>query len=173
MSKYGKTLVLDSSYIPRSVISSSRAFVISLNGNCEIIHSHPESFQLVNKELIIKKPSIIRIPKYINIQFHNVPLSKANIYRRDGYKCVYCGHNKKQDLTIDHVIPKCKGGKNTWENMVSACKRCNNNKDSQSLEEFGVKIEKPKKPHYLMLLKNLSFIHEEWEDYLLIGKSQI
>jgi hypothetical protein len=68
MSKYGKCLVLDSSYIPRSVISTERAFVISYKGNADVIHEHPESFKLINPELDIKKPSIIRVFKYVIVK---------------------------------------------------------------------------------------------------------
>jgi hypothetical protein len=73
VNKYGKTLVLDSSYMPRSIINTERAFVISYKGNADIIAEHPESFKLVNPELDIKKPSIIRVFKYVNQGIQKVP----------------------------------------------------------------------------------------------------
>lgn len=165
---FKKTLVLDSSYIPRSIISSTRAFVIVYKGNAEVVSNHPAYFQLVDETVKINKPSIIRVPKYIKTDNQKVPLSKTNIFKRDGHTCVYCGVNKRKDLTIDHVIPQSKGGKNTWNNLVTACFKCNNKKGSLDLEEFGVNIEKPIRPHYLMLMRQLNYIYKEWKIYLSI-----
>ena len=165
---YKKTLVLDSSYIPRSIVSSTRAFVIVYKGSAEVVENHPVHFKLVDEDLKINKPSIIRIPKYIKTDKHKVPLNKANVMRRDGHTCVYCGSNKRQDLTIDHVIPQSKGGKNTWNNLVTACFKCNNKKGSLDLSEFGGEIDKPIRPHYLMLMKTINYIYDSWKVYLSI-----
>ena len=163
---FKKTLVLDSSYIPRSIVSSSRAFVIVYKGNAEVVEEHPVHFKLVDEDLKINKPSIIRIPKYVKTDKHKVPLNKSNVMRRDGHTCVYCGASKRQDLTIDHVIPQSKGGKNTWNNLVTACFKCNNKKGSLDLDEFGIEINKPIRPHYLMLMKTLNHIYDAWRPYL-------
>ena len=167
MSKYAKTLVLDSSFIPRSIINTERAFVISYKGNADIIAEHPESFKLVNPELDIKKPSIIRVFKYVNQPIHKVPLNRENVFRRDNYECVYCGSGVIKTLTLDHVIPQSKGGGNSWDNLVTACKRCNSEKADLTLEEFGKEIPEPKRPHYLMLMRQLDYIPKEWEPFLL------
>lgn len=166
MSKYGKTLVLDSSYMARSIINTDRAFVITYKGNADIVAEHPESFKLVNPELDIKKPSIIRVYKYVNQVIQKVPLSRENIYRRDNYECVYCGDNNKKTLTLDHVIPQSKGGKDTWDNLVTACRKCNSEKSNLTLEEYGKEIPQPRRPHYLMLMKQVHHIPKEWEPYL-------
>jgi hypothetical protein len=165
---YKKTLVLDSSYIPRSIVSSTRAFTIVYKGSAEVIENHPAHFKMVDEDLKINKPSIIRIPRYIKHHRHNVPPSRQNIFKRDGHTCVYCGNRERRKLTIDHVIPQSKGGKNSWDNLVTACFKCNNEKADLSLKEYGVSIEKPRKPHYLMLLKQLNYIYEAWKPYLLI-----
>ena len=166
--KYTKALVLDSSYLPRSIITTERAFVITYKGNAQIVAEHPESFKLVNPNLDIKKPSIIRVPKYVNLKHQKVPLNRENIYKRDNYTCVYCPENDKKLLTIDHVIAKAKGGQNTWENLVTACKSCNGDKADLTLEEYGKEIPMPKRPHYLMLMKQLSYIPKEWRVYLFL-----
>ena len=105
MSKYQKALVVDASFIARSVISTERAFVISYKGNAEVIAEHPETFNLVNPELIIYKPSIIRVFTYVKQNIQKVPLTRENVYRRDNYECVYCGCSNQRTLTLDHVIP--------------------------------------------------------------------
>ena len=170
MEKQSKTLVLDSSYTPRGIISSLRAFTIVYKGNANIVHEHKESFKLCDPELIIKKPSIIRVPKYVYTKNHKVPMTRRNIYRRDENMCVYCGEKMNRELTLDHVIPRCKGGQNTWENLVTACKDCNNEKGDMSFEEYCISINKdikyPKKPHYLRLLSNIKETPEEWKIYL-------
>lgn len=165
MSKFRKTLVVDSSFIARAIISTERAFVIHYKGNAEIIAEHPESFGLVNKDLDIKKPSIIRVFKYVN-QYKNVSLTRENVFKRDNYECVYCGSCK--NLTIDHVIPQSKGGKDSWDNLVTACRSCNAEKADLTLEEYGKEIPQPKKPHYLMLMRGMDDIPEEWEKFLFL-----
>ncbi len=74
-----------------------------------------------------KKPSIIRLVYNVNVPFRKVILSKDNVFKRDGYKCAYCSSEK--NLTIDHILPKSKGGKNTWENLITACGKCNLKKE--------------------------------------------
>ena len=120
MSKYQKTLVVDSSFIARSVIPTERAFVISYKGNAEVIAEHPETFGLVNPKLEIYKPSIIRVFTYVKQNIQKVPLTRENVYRRDNYECVYCGSSNQRTLTLDHVIPQSKGGKDSWDNLVTA-----------------------------------------------------
>lgn len=168
---YKRCLVIDSSWIPRAIISTERAFVISYKGNAEIIEAHPESFGLVNPELDIQKPSIIRVFTYVNKNFLKVPLTRDNVFRRDNYECVYCPpgkvHNKK-DLTLDHVLPQSKGGKDTWNNLVTACKPCNHTKSDLLIEELGLVNPNPKRPHYLMLLNSGGDIPDSWRPFLFL-----
>jgi tRNA(Ile)-lysidine synthase TilS/MesJ len=164
--KHKKTLVIDSSHMPRSIISSDRAFVISYKGNAEIIDEHDETFQLVNPLLKIKKPSIIKVNKYVNQKYFKVPFSRDNVYKRDNYECVYCGDDNYKTLTLDHVHPTSKGGQNTFENVVTACRKCNGQKADLTLEEWGKSIPNPKRPHFLMLMKSVGEIPESWKKYL-------
>ena len=166
MNKYQKTLVVDSSFMARSIISTERAFVITYKGNAEVIAEHPVTFGLVNPELEIFKPSIIRVYKYVKRHISKVPLTRENVYRRDNFECVYCGSSNLKLLTLDHVIPQSKGGPNSWDNLVTACKSCNGEKADLTLEEFGKAIPEPKRPHYLMLMKQVNYIPKEWEAFL-------
>lgn len=168
MNKYNKCLVVDSSYIARSIITTERAYVISYKGNADIVATHPESFKVVNPNLDIPKPSIIRVFTYIKLDFRKVPLSRENVFRRDNYECVYCGNDNRKVLTLDHVVPQSKGGKNSWNNLVTACKKCNNEKSDLTLEEYGKEIPQPRRPHYLMLMKQLHYIPKEWKPYLFL-----
>lgn len=168
---YDRCLVVDSNYMSKQVISSERAFVIWFKGNAEIISNHDVYFKLVNPDLQIKKPSIIKIKKYVNY-YGKAALNRENIFKRDNYTCAYCpeGTEHKRDfLTIDHIIPKSKGGKDTWENLITACKGCNNLKADLSLKVFKKDFHvHPKKPHHLMMLKNVGYIYDEWKPYLFM-----
>lgn len=166
MSNSSKCLVLDNSYTARSIITTERAFVIFYKGNAHIVANHNETFGLVNKDLDIYKPSIIRVDTYVDV--HNkVSLNRENIYKRDNFECVYCGNSDRRLLTLDHVIPQSKGGPNTWDNLVTACKPCNGEKADMTVEEYGHAHPNPKRPHYLMLMKKVDYdIPEEWKDFL-------
>ena len=164
---FKKCLVLDASYMPRSIITSERAFTIFYKGNAEIVENHPSKFKVVNPNLEIYKPSIIRVKKNMKVDFHKTKLSRENVFKRDGYTCVYCGSEDKRKLTIDHVIPQSRGGKDTWENLVTACFKCNQEKNDLTIKEWGRKEPNPKRPHHLLLLKAVENVPKEWYTYLL------
>lgn len=169
--EFRKCLVVDSSYMPRQVIDSLRAYVIFGKGNAEIIANHDETFGLVNKELTIYRPSVIRVPKFINLDITRVPYSRESVFKRDNYTCVYCEDDYSQDkrmLSIDHVLPQSKGGKDSFENCVTACKQCNWEKRDLTIEEWGREHPNPRRPHYLMMLKSLEYIPESWMKFLLL-----
>ena len=169
--EFYKTLVLDSSYMPRQVIDSLRAYVIFSKGNAEIVANHTEKIKLVNPELIILRPSIIRVKKYINLDITRVPYSRENVFKRDNYTCVYCGYDCSKDkrvLSLDHVLPQSKGGEDSFENCVTACKGCNWEKDDLTIEEWGKPFPNAYKPHYLMMMKTLEYIPKEWMKYMML-----
>lgn len=166
-----KTLVLNSAYIATHIIPSSRAFVIHYKGNADVLTVHPDAFfRTVTTEDKYAKPSIIRVHKWVNVDYNKVPLSRENVFRRDQYSCVYCGDRNRNNLTIDHVFPRSKGGTDTWENVVTACRRCNNEKSDLLVEEWGRAHPNPHRPHFLLLMqKNIGTkIPEEWKPYLFL-----
>lgn len=155
--------------MPRSIVDSKRAFVVVYKGNAEIVHTHDTHFNTPNLEIVYPKPSVIRILRYVNLEYRNVPLTRNNILKRDNYHCVYCGNGDKRSLTIDHVVPKSKGGKDKWDNVVTACNSCNNEKADLTIEEWGVDDPNPRKPHFLVLMKHApEKIPLEWRKYLFI-----
>lgn len=112
-------------------------------------------------------PSVIRLKKYVRAPYNNINLSRKNILRRDNHKCVYCGRGDLA-FTLDHVIPKSKFGKDSWENLVTACLPCNNKKGDRSPEEAKMSLKnKPRKPNYIMfILNSVSKIDENWRPFL-------
>lgn len=167
-----KTLVLNNSYLPISILSVERAFSIFFKGNAEILVEYDEVFKTV-KPPYYPKPSIIRTFSNYQLQYHKVKLTRRNIFRRDSYSCVYCGVVGNNDnLTIDHVVPRVMGGKDEWTNLVTACSRCNNEKSHLEVEEWGREHPRPFKPHYLMMInKSLDSkeIPDEWKPYLFLN----
>jgi len=114
-------------------------------------------------------PSVIKLKKYVNMPYKGVILTRENIFKRDGHQCQYCGTNK--NLTVDHVVPKSKGGKTVWGNLVTACKSCNAKKGDEELGESGMKLNSyPYKPSYILFIREFSgHKHEEWKPYLNNG----
>lgn len=124
------------------------------------IHSVNKSFPF---------PSVIRLSSYIKVPYKRIELSRKNIIRRDGYCCQYCG-TKTHELTIDHVIPKSRGGTDSWENLVSACKICNNKKGNRTPEEAGMPlIARPRKPNHILFIKHfVDKIDEKWRPFMFM-----
>lgn len=169
MNKNLLCLVLDNSFMPRSIITTERGFTVVYKGNAEIVESYDDVFKTVNKNLSFKKPSVIKLNRYLNLEYKDVPLSRNNIFKRDDFRCVYCGYDNVKNLTIDHVIPTSKGGKNKWDNVVTACKSCNSEKADLDIEEWGKTDPKPKRPHYLMMMRKVKRkIPDNWKKYLFI-----
>jgi 5-methylcytosine-specific restriction endonuclease McrA len=114
-------------------------------------------------------PSVIRLNYFITVPYKKVVLTRKNILRRDAYKCAYCGRSDLP-LTIDHVIPKAKGGHDSWENLVCACTNCNNMKGGRTPEEANLRlIYKPFKPNHIMFIKTVvGKLDENWKPYLYL-----
>lgn len=168
-----KTLILNMAYMATHIIDARRAFVVVYKGNAEVVENHPDAFfQTPSTVDKYAKPSIIRIGKWVNIDYGKVPLNRENIFKRDNHTCVYCGFDGKKNrekLTLDHVFPKSKGGKDEWENLVTCCKTCNGEKGDLMLEEWGKDNPNPYRPHHLLLVQKSHFdIPEEWKPYLFL-----
>lgn len=159
-----RVLVLDCNYQPLQFSNIKRIINLLLNSKVDVIHEY-DDIEIRAMSLSIKAPSVVRLKKYINRKYPEVTLSKRNIHIRDRYICQYCG-SKIKELTVDHIVPKIKGGSFTWENLVSCCKKCNNKKDSKTLEESGmILLKKPKKPTHYLFLKAMEFELTIWGDY--------
>lgn len=160
-----KVLVLNYDYTPLNVTTLKRGVNLVLEGKAEILYSI-ENKPMKTAYKDFSRPSVIRLYRYVNIKYKRVPLNKHNIYRRDNHRCIYCGINR--NLTIDHVIPKSKGGDNTWNNMVSCCFECNHKKgDSTPQEKSMTMTHKPFTPTFIDFVETMSgTILEEWKKFL-------
>jgi hypothetical protein len=118
-------------------------------------------------------PAVMRLLKMVRVKdtHRAVKFSRINIFTRDGYACQYCNHKfRTEDLTFDHVVPIAKGGRKTWENIVTACWRCNNRKSGRTPDEAGMRlIRKPVKPRWnpvITITIGIRNAPESWRDYL-------
>lgn len=152
-----KVLVLNFDYTPLNVTSLQRGFVLVDKGKAEIVKADENPIITSYKNYV--RPIIIRLLKYINFRNRGFRVNRNRIFRRDNHECVYCG--SKKELTIDHVIPRSKGGRNTWTNLVTCCQKCNLKKGDKTLEESRMHLRiKPYEPSYIA--ENVR-IMEAWE----------
>lgn len=130
------TLVLNATYEPLGVISVERAIILVLTDRATCVEEGTKVFRSAYFEMFI--PTVIKLNKYAKIPHRTtIGLSRRAIFARDGGLCAYCD-NKAE--TIDHVIPKSKGGGHAWENVVAACAKCNHKKGDKSLTDMGWKL---------------------------------
>jgi len=138
-----KVLVLNSDYTPLNVTNMRRGFILVMKGKAEIVKEDVN--KIVTTIGDFAKPIIIRLLNYIGYRNKGIKVNRKRIMKRDGFECGYCG--SKKNLTIDHIIPKSRGGGNTWDNLVTCCSRCNTIKDDRTPNEAGMNLKvKPYQP---------------------------
>ncbi len=164
----GQVLVLNASFEPLGVVSTYRAVILLLKEKAEVIEALDAALRTPNRTF--PRPSVIRLVYYVRLPRHlGVPLNRRTLLIRDRYTCQYCGRRfPSEQLTMDHVLPRSRGGKTTWSNVVTACKRCNQYKSNRTPEEANMKlIRKPYRPRYLALVAmGNTNLREVWEKYL-------
>lgn len=161
-------LVLNQDYQPLSVCSVQRSVKLLFMDKAELLHDYPDrKIRTVSEEY--SYPSVIRLRRYINLPYTNIVLSRRNIMKRDGNRCQYCGSHK--NLTIDHVLPRSRGGRDTWENLVTACDDCNVKKGNRTPEEASMPLKKkPFRPVHITFLQSiLGGVEDQWKPYLYLS----
>jgi 5-methylcytosine-specific restriction endonuclease McrA len=161
-----KVLVLNQDYSAISVCSVQKAFLLVYLSKAEMVAETPnECLRSVSR--IFPKPSIIRLHHYVHMPYRNgVVLTRQNLFKRDSNCCQYCGATR--ELTLDHVMPRSRGGKTSWENLITACKSCNSRKGDLTPEEARMPMRsRPFKPNFVLFLRDFNGkISEEWMLYL-------
>jgi hypothetical protein len=161
-----RVLVLNQDYSPITVCTVYKGFLMVYLNKAELIIAY-EDLRLQSIENSFAAPAVIRVSRYINVPFKGVLLNRHNLFRRDAKTCQYCG--SKNDLTIDHVLPRSRGGKTSWTNLVTACKKCNNRKGDFMPDEAGMPlIRQPYKPGFGIFLRDMEGGYcPEWEPFLI------
>lgn len=161
----GKVLVLNQDYSALSVCTVPKAFLLVYMNKAEMLAESPSDF-LRTVSSKYPSPVVIRLNHYIHLPYRGVVMTRHNIFKRDGNRCQYCGTH--DHLTLDHVIPKSRGGKTNWDNLATACKRCNSRKGDHTPEEAGMPLrQRPFRPSFLMFIRDFSGLADaEWLPYL-------
>ena len=162
-------LVLNATYEPIHVTAVRRAIVLVLKG---VARTEEENHAVVHSPTVnIAVPSVIRLLEYRRIPLQTRALSRKNILLRDRNTCQFCGQVcPAAELTLDHVVPRSRGGSTSWDNLVASCYRCNNIKGDRTPEEASLKLIRRPRPYNLHtnrhLMRLLGRAEEKWRKYL-------
>ncbi|MCK4800825.1 MAG: HNH endonuclease [Anaerolineales bacterium] len=159
-------LVLNGNYAPINVCSTRRAMGLILIGKANLVMDGRGIIRTVSKTF--PKPSIIRLHHMIKRPRPSVKLTKHEIFRRDQYRCQYCGQGSR-NLTVDHVLPQHLGGESTWSNLVTACAACNHQKGGFTVKQSGLSLrKKPQQPpaSATYLFRKYLTLYQEWEPFV-------
>ncbi|HJQ00031.1 MAG TPA: HNH endonuclease [Jatrophihabitans sp.] len=127
------TLVLNASYEPLCVVPIRRAVVLILAEKAYVVEAGGGYLHSAHRQVPV--PQVVRLARYVRVPYRRqVPLTRRAVLARDAHRCVYC--TVRAD-TIDHVVPRSRGGRNEWTNVVAACARCNHRKGDRLLGEIG------------------------------------
>ncbi len=161
-------LVLNQNYEPLNVCSVRRALVLILGGKAELLEAGRGLVSSATRAFPF--PSVIRLMHLIKRPRPRVKLTRKEIFLRDGYICQYCGA-RSGSLTIDHVVPRSRGGLHVWDNVVAACQPCNHRKGGKSVAEARMHLlaqpQEPRAGRYYTIERRLSAaLDEEWGKFL-------
>jgi 5-methylcytosine-specific restriction endonuclease McrA len=165
-----RTLVLNAGYEPMQLISWQRALCLVIAAKAEIVAEYDKVVRTISTQF--KLPSVVRLKGYVKIarRFGIVRCTRRNVFLRDRYRCQYCGaHCSENHITIDHVVPRAKGGRTTWNNVVAACPVCNRKKGHADLKASGLRLLKaPRRPAWneLMGSEDVEPMAGDWLPYL-------
>ena len=164
-------LVLNFTYEPLHFTNAKRAITLLLSGKADVVETSPRVIRSPSRRFNL--PAVIRLAAYVRKPLlERVAFNKKNILRRDGYTCQYC-RRRGEKLTVDHVMPRSRGGQTTWVNVVAACLKCNLQKGNRTLEEARLRlIREPVHPQFLFSMHLLRHPHatsflDSWRKYLV------
>lgn len=159
-----RALVLNATYEPLGVVASRRAVVLVLDDKAELLHDTGEVLR--SERLALAVPSVVRLRQFVKVPYtRRAPLNRRGVFARDGHRCQYCGGPAE---SLDHVIPKCRGGPHTWDNVVAACRPCNVRKRDRLLHETSMVLRRsPAPPRDLSWVTvAVGTVPANWQPYL-------
>lgn len=138
-----KVLVLDSRYEPVKIVSLEQGFVLSYTGRAQAVIESTRAIRSVSRAFYVPWIICLRSCAPRVRRMSGPRFSRQNVYLRDSFRCQYClAAGSADELTLDHLVPSAKGGKTSWDNIVTACRSCNVRKGSRNLEETGFRLLK-------------------------------
>ncbi len=164
----GSTLVLNTTYEPVAVVNARRAAVLILRGKATMLQANGGVLRAERIEIPL--PSVVKLTRFVRVPHkRGTPVTRPAIFARDGFRCQYC-HGPAE--TLDHVVPRSRGGAHTWENVVACCRGCNLRKGSRTPAEWGrPPLATPPKPSRFgwVYARAGRRFDPTWEDYLIAG----
>ena len=165
----GRVLVLNATHEPINVCSVRRAVVLVLKQKAEVLEQGVAS--LHSETATMARPVVIRLATYVHIprDAHRRKITRRAVFARDDWTCQYCG--SRTNLTVDHVVPRSKGGRTVWDNIVTSCYPCNTRKGQRTPKEAGMRMHfQPHRPRALPmtqpLLVPVDTVPDVWRPYL-------
>jgi 5-methylcytosine-specific restriction endonuclease McrA len=161
-----QVLVLNASYEPLNVTTVRRAHVLVFKGKAEVIEELDQPLR--SATVAFPRPHVIRLVQYVRVpRTLQRKISRRALFARDGWRCMYCGTTGGK-LTLDHVVPRSRGGDSVWENVVTCCAPCNHRKGNRSLAEAQMTLSATPRPPAPVLFIQLAApkIPQRWEPYL-------
>lgn len=161
-----QTLVLDQGYQPINSVPWTKAMLYIAKGKVDVLSEYDREIHFN-----MGMPAVVRIRHRIKPHQKKIKFSRQNVLARDKFRCQYCGaRGREVVLTFDHVVPRSRGGRTEWENIVMACQECNHTKADRTPKEAGMKLlSKPSRPSWVpifnLALRDIHSVPEEWRDY--------
>lgn len=159
-----RALVLNASFEPLSVVSARRATVLMLAEKADLVS--PSGICFHSEHLAVEVPSVVRLRHFVKVPFgRRAALNRRAVFARDGGRCQYCGDAAD---SIDHVVPRAKGGTHSWENVVAACRPCNVRKRDRLLHDTGMSLRStPRAPTgHAWIAVSVPAVPDDWHPYL-------
>ena len=157
-------LVLNATHEPLCVVPLRRALVLVLSAKAVAVELSEDVFH--SEREVVPAPLVVRLTRYVRVPYRGVvPLTRRAVFARDGGRCVYCG---APATSIDHVVPRSRGGQHVWENVVSCCRRCNHTKADRAIAELGWRMHPPPSAPTGVAWRILGSwrVHPCWRPYL-------
>lgn len=159
-----RALVLNATFEPLCVVSVRRAVVLVLKEKADVLHEGEGALR--SERCSVAIPSVIRLRHFVRVPYRaRVPLSRRAVFVRDGHRCQYCRGSAE---SVDHVVPRSRGGEHVWENVVASCRRCNAVKENRLLGETSLRLRRsPRAPKQTMwIVVAVGRIEPSWAPYL-------
>lgn len=159
-----RTLVLNAGYEPLAVVTFRRALLLVLTDKASVLAENGDP--VTTPRTVMGRPSVILLNRYVKVPYREAAnVTRRGVLRRDGHRCGYCG---RQATTVDHIMPRSRGGTNTWENLIACCLDCNSAKGNKTLRQVGWKLRfKPSCPRGPQwFITELERPAPEWTEFL-------
>ncbi len=192
-----RVLVLNRLWQAVNIVGVQRAFGLLLQDHAQVIYTGDDSFRMLDSEawlalseeeapgdgeayvqtvrMRIRVPKVLLLREYDQLPTQEIRFSRETLFERDNYRCQYCGNNFEEDqLNMDHVIPKDKGGRTSWENIVTSCIKCNSRKANRLPHQANMHlIRKPERPRWRPFVSSLigQSYDSDWDHFIKLKKS--